>query len=205
VEPEKPELVEADELKDASVLFKDKNAAEAAGATLFEVLAVNIPEITDNSTAAEINFATYKKNLAGTLRSCKNNSARLYRLTYTKADTELELNFSNLLDKFNKQQPDNNIVNTYEGKGYINGAIAFYGGGKNYSWVDTSGVSENFNELEMFEVPLDYFGSRSELIYYAAGKENFRFMVYDNDSKLSYQKQQNDLTDGTAYSWIVRK
>ena len=97
VEPEKPELVEADELKDASVLFKDKNAAEAAGATLFEVLAVNIPEITDNSTAAEINFATYKKNLAGTLRSCKNNSARLYRLTYTKADTELELNFSNFL------------------------------------------------------------------------------------------------------------
>ena len=117
----------------------------------------------------------------------------------------LELNFSNLLDKFNKQQPDNNIVNTYEGKGYINGAIAFYGGGKNYSWVDTSGVSEGFNELETFEVPLDYFSSRVELIYYAAGKENFKFMVYDNDVELSYQKQQNDLTDGTAYSWIIRK
>ena len=97
VEPEEPELIEADELKDANMLFKDKNAAEAAGATLFEVLAVSVPEITDKSTVAEINFATYKKNLAGTLRSCKNNNARLYRLTYTKADTELVLNFSNFL------------------------------------------------------------------------------------------------------------
>ena len=97
VEPEEPEFIEADELKDASIFFLDKDAAEESGATLFEVLAVNVPKITDQSTVAEINHATYKKNLSNTLRSCKNNQARLYRLTYTKADTELSFDFSHFL------------------------------------------------------------------------------------------------------------
>lgn len=117
----------------------------------------------------------------------------------------LDLNISNLLNKFNNQHPDNKVVYTYEGNDYINGAVVFYGGGKNYSWLDTSEVNSDFNTLDSFEVPLSYFGSRVSLIYYAAGKEDFRFMTYNNESNLNYQNQQNDLTDGSAYSWIIRK
>ena len=97
------------------------------------------------------------------------------------------------------------MVYTYEGNDYINGAVVFYGGGKNYSWLDTSEAGTNFNSLTSFDVPLSYLGDRVNLIYYAAGKENFRFMTYSSNSKINYETQRNDLADGSAYSWITRK
>lgn len=116
----------------------------------------------------------------------------------------LNLDVSKLLDRYNEENKGNNIVATYEGKDYVNAAIVFYGGGKNYSWIDTSEVNVSFNELDSFEVPVGYFSERPDLIYYSAGKENFRFMVYNNKSNLNYQKQQEELNDGTAYSWLIR-
>ncbi len=116
----------------------------------------------------------------------------------------LNLDVSKLLDRYNSENAGNDIVATYEGKDYINAAIVFYGGGKNYSWIDTSEVSSSFNELDSFEVPVGYFSERPDLIYFSAGKENFRFMVYDKNSNLNYQKQQAELNDGTAYSWLIR-
>lgn len=116
----------------------------------------------------------------------------------------LDLNVSNLLNKFNEQNPGNKVVYKYEGNNYINGAIIFYGGGKNYSWVETSETNSNFNSLDTFEVPLSYFGDRGDLIYYAAGKENFKFMTYSSEGNLTYTTQKNDLADGSAYSWIIR-
>ena len=116
----------------------------------------------------------------------------------------LDLNVSNLLNKFNDNHPGNKVVYKYEGNDYINGAIVFYGGGKNYSWVETSQTNSNFNSLNTFEVPLSYFGDRSDLIYYAAGKESFKFMTYSSESNLTYVTQKNDLADGSAYSWIIR-
>ena len=117
----------------------------------------------------------------------------------------LDLNVSNLLNKYNEEQPNNKVVYKFEGNDYINGAIVFYGGGKNYSWIDTSEVNSNFNSLDTFEIPLSYFGERDQLIYYAAGKENFRFMTYNSEGNLNYQTQRNELADGSAYSWIIRK
>ena len=117
----------------------------------------------------------------------------------------LDLNVSNLLNKYNEQHPNNKIIHRYQGNDYVNGAIVFYGGGKNYSWIDTSGVSSSFNSLISSQIPLNYFGDRVNLIYFAAGKEDFRFMTYTNDSNLNYETQRNALADGSAYSWIIRK
>lgn len=117
----------------------------------------------------------------------------------------LDLNVANLLNKYNKQNPNNNIIYRYQGNDYVNGAIVFYGGGKNYSFVDTSQVSSDFNSLYSSEIPLSYFGDRVSLIYYAAGKENFKFMTYTSESNLNYENQRNALSDGSAYSWLVRK
>lgn len=116
----------------------------------------------------------------------------------------LDLNVSNLLNKYNENNPGNNVVYKYQGNDYVNGAIVFYGGGKNYSWVDTSEVSANFNALNSYDVPLSYFGSRVNLIYYAAGKENFRFMTYESDGNINYETQRDALADGSAYSWLIR-
>lgn len=117
----------------------------------------------------------------------------------------LDLNVSNLLNKYNQESPSNKVVYKFEGNDYINGAIVFYGGGKNYSWIDTSEVNSNFNSLDEFEIPLSYFGERDQLIYYAAGKEDFRFMTYSSEGNLNYETQRNELADGSAYSWIIRK
>ena len=106
--------------------------------------------------------------------------------------------------KYNENNPGNNVVYKYQGNDYVNGAIVFYGGGKNYSWVDTSEVSANFNALNSYDVPLSYFGSRVNLIYYAAGKENFRFMTYESDGNINYETQRDALADGSAYSWLIR-
>ena len=117
----------------------------------------------------------------------------------------LDLNVSNLLNKYNAEKPNNEVIYKYQGNDYINGAIVFYGGGKNYSWVDTTNVSSEFNQLDEFSVPLSYFGTRVNLIYIAAGKENFRFMTYNSNGSINYVSQQNDLADGSAYTWIMRK
>lgn len=117
----------------------------------------------------------------------------------------LDLNVSNLLKKYNSENPNNNVIYKYQGNDYINGAIVFYGGGKNYSWVDTSNVNSNFNDLETFDVPLTYFGSRTNLIYFAAGKENFKFMTYNDGGSINYASQQKALSDGSAYTWLMRK
>lgn len=117
----------------------------------------------------------------------------------------LDLNVSNLLKKYNDENPNNKVIYKYQGNDYINGAIVFYGGGKNYSFVDTSEANSNFNPLSSFEVPLSYFGTRVNLIYIAAGKENFRFMTYNSDGNITYESQQKDLKDGSAYTWLIRK
>ena len=75
----------------------DQNAAASAGATLVQILAVNVPTVTGESSEQEINYAKYKKNLSETLEDCKSNKISLYRLTYKKSDTELKLNFTSLL------------------------------------------------------------------------------------------------------------
>ena len=80
----------------------------------------------------------------------------------------------------------------------------FFGGGKNYSWVDFSDVVSEFNHLNEFTVPLSYFTDRVSIIYLAAGKEDFRFMTYSSDVNLNYHLQEKELSNGDAYRWIVR-
>ena len=100
VEPEEPSgpvVGTDDEVVDASQFFDDKQAAASAGATLVEVLAVSTPQITPESTQAEKDLAAYKKSLTTTLKECEQQDAPLYRLTYSKADTELTLDFTERL------------------------------------------------------------------------------------------------------------
>ena len=105
----------------------------------------------------------------------------------------MDFNVANLLSKYNNENLNNKFIYKHQGNDYVNGAITFYGGGKNYSWVDTSNVNSEFNQLEEFSVPISYFGNRVNLIYIAAGKEDFRFMTYRSDGKIDYVRQEMPL------------
>lgn len=116
----------------------------------------------------------------------------------------LNMNVASLIDNYKGANADQLTV-TIGGEKYVNGAIAFYGGGKNYSYVNTDNVSPDFNPLSEFTVPLSALGSRATLIYYSAGAEDFRFLLYGKSCPLSYDKQQADMLDNTAYSFVYRK
>ena len=96
------------------------------------------------------------------------------------------------------------LTKIFEGEQYVSGAVAFYGGGKNYSVLDVSMTDDRFNALTSFEVPLSMLGERVNLIYLSAGAEPFRFLLYGADSELSPEKQMSDIADNSAYIWVYR-
>lgn len=145
------------------------------------------------------------------------NSDTLVEGSKTLLDTiGLNMNVSKLIDKYSSEEGNSSIVSIFaqDKQKYVNGAIALYGGGKNYSMVDISQTngydidSSNlkFEPLKYYEVPVSCFSEgRVILINYTAGVEPFRFYLYDATSKLSVAKQQNDFNDGTAFSWLMKK
>lgn len=113
------------------------------------------------------------------------------------------LDFGNLLNEYYKTHES--ILASYNGENYVNGAIAYYGGGKNYSCVDMSEVGPSFTNLIPYSVEVDNFAKDNpKFIYYTAGLENFRFLLYDATSSLTVAKQYNDLSDSSAYD-ILKK
>ncbi len=127
----------------------------------------------------------------------------------------LNMNVSNLIDTFSQQSGNDNIVSVYEQdkQKYVNGAIAVYGGGKNYGIVDCNGVNKTdidsknkaFETLKEYSVPVSCFiKDRTVLIYYTAGAEDFRFHLYDATSAFDVAKQLSDIADGSAYSWLMK-
>lgn len=127
----------------------------------------------------------------------------------------LNMNVSSLIDTYSQQEENKDIVSVYEQdkQRYVNGAIAIYGGGKNYSYVDCLGVNKTdidsknkaFEPLKDYSVPVSCFiKDRTVLIYYTAGAEDFRFHLYDATSELDVAKQLSDIADGSAYSWLMK-
>ena len=113
------------------------------------------------------------------------------------------LDFSKLLSEYYKGHES--ILASYEGETYVNGAIAYFGGGKNYSCVAMENVSADFTKLVPYNVSVDFFSpANPRFIYYTAGREDFRFLLYDATSNLSVDRQYNDLSDNSAYD-ILRK
>ncbi|MBR4801169.1 MAG: Ig-like domain-containing protein [Clostridia bacterium] len=76
------------------------------------------------------------------------------------------------------------IIANVNGKQYVHGGIALYGGGKNYSIVDTSAYTGrnmnsynvNLSILETSENPV--LAAQGEYLPLAAGKEDFRFIMF---------------------------
>lgn len=127
-----------------------------------------------------------------------------------KVESMFDMNVASLLKKYKDYDGDASasILDTIDGTtDYINGAIAYYGGGKNYSYVDTANLVEKFpfgenlaGKFQDYSVPVSLFGM-AEPIYCSAGRENFRFKVYNNTSTFKYQHQNG----GVDYSSMLYK
>ncbi|MEG2454096.1 MAG: hypothetical protein RSB20_04440, partial [Clostridia bacterium] len=104
------------------------------------------------------------------------------------------------------------LLSKFDGKDYVHGGIAVYGGGYNYANFD-------FSKFDG-EMPYDYkinlsilaegITNQDDPLYLqgtmlplAAGKQDFRFLIYGQNSKNNLQKQINMIADGSAYSWIM--
>lgn len=89
------------------------------------------------------------------------------------------------------------IIDRIDGEPYVHGGIAMYGGGKNYSIVDTSKYT--FHDMSQYNVNIGVLANSSdpilkqqgELLPGAAGSQDFRFFMFDAGSDFKYQDQQN--------------
>ena len=105
-----------------------------------------------------------------------------------------------------------NILSSIDGKEYVHGGIAFYGGGTNYSKIDMSAFTgEQFGAYDV-NISILQEGEENDMsnsnfvqgtfLPRAAGTEDFSFFMYNSDSTFDYNRQREDLADGDAYSWI---
>ena len=98
----------------------------------------------------------------------------------------------------------NRIVYNKDGKQFVHGGIAFFGGGKNYSVFDTTNY--DFKILNGYEVRLSDI-NKAEL-QLAAGDEAFYFLLNDSTTQGFLPDDQETLladTSGAAYSPIYLK
>lgn len=87
------------------------------------------------------------------------------------------------------------IVDVIDGQNYVHGGIALYGGGKNYSIIDTSNYT--FHDMSQYNVNISILAESSDpvlndqgtLLPLAAGEYDFRFFMFDANSTFKYQDQ----------------
>lgn len=115
----------------------------------------------------------------------------------------INLDMKTLITNYVDESGKSGMCVFYDGTTYVNGAIAFYGGGRNYSFVDYSETSEAFKSLAAYSVPMYAF--KSQPVIYCAGENPFRFALYDANKGISVEKQFDDKSDGSAYSWVRRR
>ncbi len=107
----------------------------------------------------------------------------------------------------NGQKKYPGIITRIGDNGYVHAGICFYGGGHNYSYLVTDKLETemmrnyriNLSVLKHNEDPDSLFWRQAHLFPQAAGYQDFSFYMYDNQSQFNYEKQQTELSSGTAY------
>ena len=88
---------------------------------------------------------------------------------------------------------------------YVHNAIAFFGGGKNYSVFENNISSVSFNHaFQPYEVSFADLPEDHAILRIAAGAEPFRFYIYDSEGTFKYNHQQN-LSAEEKYGFVYGK
>ena len=90
-----------------------------------------------------------------------------------------------------------------KGEKCVHAGVCFYGGGENYSYVDTS-KSSLPAQMSNYRMGLNVLEGEKEseeltILQMAAGKAQFSFYMYNSNSDFNYEKQQTELNSGKAY------
>ncbi|MDR2822296.1 MAG: hypothetical protein LBV58_01925 [Acholeplasmatales bacterium] len=102
------------------------------------------------------------------------------------------------LSEFEKILIYDNVQKTF----ITHGGIVFYGGGKNYSVIEINDTQLG-SDLKRFNISLEDLSSittsTSSLyanLLYAAGKEDFNFLMYSSESSINYELQKYLINNG---------
>lgn len=128
--------------------------------------------------------------------------------------SRFKLNISAMLDYVctnysGTQYGYEDIIDRKQNVNYVHGGIAFYGGGKNYSQLDVSGLDKSLADLSVYPVNLNMLsgaegetGEQAEFLPLAAGTQDFRFYMYGSLSVNNVDKQLADQASGQKYSGV---
>lgn len=129
-----------------------------------------------------------------------------------KLSSWLQLDIQSMLSFVNSADPakyGNIMETTSDGKNYVHGGIALYGGGRNYSSVDFSALDEDLKDFEYLNINISVLAGaegdlqrQGTLLPKAAGTHDFNFYMYGKDSPNNYVGQLADEADGSKYSGV---
>ncbi len=124
----------------------------------------------------------------------------------------LKLDIASMIEYVTKVDPTYNtlIEPTSDEKKFVHGGIAFYGGGRNYSCFDTTGLNGLFSDFTHVNINISVLADaggnmtqQGELLPRAAGTHDFNFYMYGKDSENNYLKQRSDEQRGIKYKGVT--
>ena len=136
-----------------------------------------------------------------------NSSSLIEHLAYAKILQEMGYDFTfdikKMLANVCVLDGYQDILRDVNGTNYGHAGIVFYGLGKNYHMINL----ENYAGKQFTSYVVDPGMLGDSLIAimmpWVAGKEPFRFYMFDANSEFSYEYQVNEIATGNAYKWIT--
>lgn len=129
--------------------------------------------------------------------------------TTNNAQQFLTLDISAMISKVASDSRYAPLISNVNGEQYVHGGVVFYGGGYNYSYVDTSELTSEFAKGLCVNLSVLSEGLKEDLnnplymqgtmLPLAAGYCDFKFYMYDSSSKNNYEYHQKMIEDGSAY------
>ena len=122
-----------------------------------------------------------------------------------KLDIQKMLNYVSDLDAYKGI-----IENTSDGRQFVHGGIALYGGGRNYSALDLSELDKAYSDFRHININISVLGGsdagdmqeQSNVLQKCSGPHDFNFFMYDVNSKNNYVKQMNDTQKSLKYKGV---
>lgn len=111
----------------------------------------------------------------------------------------LDFNLAKMIEELYNKGEFTDIITVVNGEKYAHGGIVMYGGGKNYSIVNSN--TTGADEFGNYSINLESLNSALvSMLKYASGKEDFRALMYGKNNNFNYYKQVADLQSGEAYN-----
>ncbi len=124
----------------------------------------------------------------------------------------LKLNVANMLDYVYNTDPVKygDVFDMQNGKKFVHGGIAFYGGGRNYSQLDMSELAGDYKDFRHYRINISVLkgaadasmNKQGELLPSAAGTNDFNFFMYGANGASGYGAQLAASAAGTKYKGI---